>query len=223
MEASTTSAPAGRAVQASTVTEALRRTAAEHPDLVAFRTRDDGVSLTWAEFLQRVEALAGGLAALGVQRGECVALMLSNRPEFHLADMAVAMLGATPFSIYTTYPAPEIEYLLNDSGARVVIAEQQFLDVIGEARRGAGAVEHLIVVDGEAHGGVIALSDVEGSDPAFDADAARAAVGADRRADADLHVGHNRTAQGRAADPRSDHVRRRTRRSRWWRCRPARG
>jgi long-chain acyl-CoA synthetase len=177
MEASTTTAPADRAAKASTVTEALRRTAAEHPDLVAFRNRDDSVSLTWAQFSERVEALAGGLAALGVGRGECVALMLSNRPEFHLADMAVAMLGATPFSIYTTYPAAEIEYLLKDSGARVVIAEQQFLDVIGEARRDATSVEHLIVVDGEAGDGVTALSDVEGSNPEFDADAAVAAVG----------------------------------------------
>src|ERR1700733_10999612 len=142
MEASTTSRPAQRSLTASTVTEALRRTAAEHPDLVAFRTRDDGVSLTWGQFSERVEALAGGLAALGVGRGECVALMLSNRPEFHLADMAVAMLGATPFSIYTTYPAHEIEYLLKDSGARVMIAEQQFLEVIGEARRAASGLEH---------------------------------------------------------------------------------
>jgi long-chain acyl-CoA synthetase len=177
MEASTTSPPADGAVEASTVTEALRRTAAEHPDLVAFRTRDDGVSLTWSQFSQRVEALAGGLAALGVGRGECVALMLSNRPEFHLADMAVAMLGATPFSIYTTYPAAEIEYLFNDSGARVVIAEQQFLKVIGEARGDASSVEHLIAVDGEGGDGVTALSDVEGSNPDFDADAAVAAVG----------------------------------------------
>src|ERR1700722_8410589 len=176
MEASTTSPPADPAVEASTVTEALRRTAAEHPDLVAFRTRDDSVSLTWSQFSERVEALAGGLAALGVGRGQCVALMLSNRPELHLADMAVAMLGATPFSIYTTYPAAEIEYLLNDSGARVVIAEQQFLEVIGEARANAPTVEHLIVVDGDAGGGVTALSDVEGSNPEFDADAAVAAV-----------------------------------------------
>jgi long-chain acyl-CoA synthetase len=182
MEASTTSPPAQRSVHASTVIEALRRTAAEHPDLVAFRTRDDSVSLTWAQFSERVEALAGGLAALGVGRGECVALMLSNRPEFHLADMAVAMLGATPFSIYTTYPAHEIEYLLKDSGARVMIAEQQFLDVIGEARRTAPGVEHLIVVDGPvdvdgaAGDGVTTLAEVEGANPDFDADAAVAAV-----------------------------------------------
>jgi long-chain acyl-CoA synthetase len=190
MEASTTSPPTNRSATASTVTEALRRTAAEHPDLIAFRTRDDSVSLTWAQFSARVEALAGGLAAMGVGRGDCVALMLSNRPEFHLADMAVAMLGATPFSIYTTYPAHEIEYLFKDSGARVVITEQQFLEVIGDARRAAPGVEHLIVVDGldgldghESHNGasadgITALSEVEGSHPEFDADAAVAAVGA---------------------------------------------
>ena len=172
MEVSTTSPPAERSVKASTMTAALRRTAAEHPDLVAFRTRDGSVSLTWAQFSARVEALAGGLSALGVDRGECVALMLSNRPEFHVADMAVAMLGATPFSIYTTYPANEIEYLLTDSGARVAITEQQFLGVIGEARTAAPGLEHLIVVDGvDGDGdGVTALSDIEGSNPEFDAD-----------------------------------------------------
>jgi long-subunit acyl-CoA synthetase (AMP-forming) len=176
MDPSTTIAPAGRAADAPTVIEALRRTAAEHPDLVAFRTRDDDVSLTWSQFARRVQALAGGLAALGVGRGECVALMLTNRPEFHVADMAVAALGATPFSIYTTYPAKEIEYLLDDSGARVVIAEQQFLDVIGEARRAAGEVEHLIVVDGEARDGATSLADVESRSPGFDLAAAAAAV-----------------------------------------------
>jgi long-chain acyl-CoA synthetase len=179
MEASTTIAPASRAVEASTVTEALYQTAAEYPDLLAFRTQDDGVSLTWSQFAQRVQALAGGLAKLGVGRGQCVALMLSNRPEFHLADMAVAMLGATPFSIYTTYPAAEIEYLLADSEARVVIAEQQFLTVIDQARRGATTVEHVIVVDGDVPDGVIALADVEGSNPEFDVDAAVAAVAPD--------------------------------------------
>jgi long-chain acyl-CoA synthetase len=176
MDPSSTIAPAGRATDALTVTEALRRTAAEHPDLVAFRTREDELSLTWSQFAQRVQALAGGLAALGVGRGECVALMLTNRPEFHVADMAVAMLGATPFSIYTTYPAEEIEYLLEDSRARVVIAEQRFLEVIGQARRAATGVEHLIVVDGDAPEGVTALADVEGCNPGFDAAAAAAAV-----------------------------------------------
>src|ERR1700729_925798 len=100
MESSTTLAAAGRAVDAATLTEALRRTAANHPEIVAVRTPDDSVSLTWSELLDRVEAVAGGLAKLGVQGGDTVAIMLGNRPEFHVVDLAAAMLGATPFSIY---------------------------------------------------------------------------------------------------------------------------
>ncbi len=116
MESSTITAATGRAVDAPTLNEALRRTAANHPDIVAVRSADDTISLTWPELLSRVDALAGGLAKLGVQRGDTVAIMLGNRPEFHLADLAAVTLGATPFSIYTTYPAEEIEYLIRGRG-----------------------------------------------------------------------------------------------------------
>src|SRR5437763_10921337 len=116
MASSTITATTAKAVDAPTLTEALRRTAANHPEIVAVRTPDDSVSLTWSELLGRVDAVAGGLAGLGVSRGDTVAIMLGNRPEFHIADLAVVTLGATPFSIYVTYPAPEIEYLCTDAG-----------------------------------------------------------------------------------------------------------
>ncbi len=80
------------------------------------RTPDDAVSLTWSELLERVDAVAGGLAKLGVGKGDAVAIMLGNRPEFHIADLAAVTLGATPFSIYVTYPPEEIQYLCRDSG-----------------------------------------------------------------------------------------------------------
>ncbi len=150
MESSTITAAAGAAVDAPTVIEALRRTAANHPELVAVRTPDDSVSLTWSELLTRVDAIAGGLAKLGVGRGDTVAIMLSNRPEFHVVDLAVATLGATPFSIYTTYPAGEIRYLCTDAATKVAIVEQQFLDVVLEAKKELPELEHVIVVDGEA-------------------------------------------------------------------------
>src|SRR5581483_2975176 len=168
METSTIAPAAGRAVDAPTLTEALRRTAANHPEIVAVRTADDSVSLTWSELLSRVDALAGGLAKLGVERGDTVAIMLANRPEFHIADLAVVMLGATPFSIYTTYPAAEIQYLIEDSGAKLALVEQAFLDTLLQARESLPGLEHVIVVDGEAPEGTLALSDVEGSDPNFD-------------------------------------------------------
>jgi long-subunit acyl-CoA synthetase (AMP-forming) len=179
MEGSTITAAAGSAVDAPTLTEALRRTALNNPDVVAVRTPDDSVSLTWAELLERVDAVAGGLAKLGVGRGDTVALMLSNRPEFHIADLAVAMLGATPFSIYVTYPAGEIRYLCSDAGSKVAIVEQMFLPVLLEARKELPDLEHVIVIDGEAPEGTLALAEVEGSNPSFDVEAAAAEVAPD--------------------------------------------
>jgi len=179
MESSTITPAAGSAVEAPTLTEALRRTAANHPDIVAVRWPDDSVSLTWAQLLERVDSLAGGLAKLGVKRGDTVAIMLGNRPEFHIVDLAAVTLGAIPFSIYTTYPAEEIEFLITDSGARVVIIEQAFLPVMLKAREQLPALEHVIVVDGDAPEGTVPLSDIEDSNPEFDAAAAAAEVGPD--------------------------------------------
>ena len=215
MESSTTGsgvrrdAPGQDAADAPTLAEALRRTAANHPDMVAVRTPDDEVSLTWSEVLERVDAIAGGLAKLGVGRGECVAIMLANRPEFHLVDLAAVTLGATPFSIYVTYPAPEVEFLLEDSECRVAIVEQAFLPVMLEAQANTPGLEHVIVVDGDAPEGTLSLAEVEGSDPDFDAAAARAAGQSRRHPDPDLHLGDHRPSQGRAADPPRDHVHRR--------------
>ncbi len=177
MESRTITRVAGRAVDAPTLTEALRRTAANNPDIVAVRTPDDSVSLTWSELLQRVDAVAGGLAKLGAGRGDTVAIMLGNRPEFHIVDLAAAMLGATPFSIYVTYPPAEIQYLVHDSGSRVAIVEQAHLPAMLEARRGLPALEHVIVVDGDAPAGTTSLADVEGSNPELDVAAASSEVG----------------------------------------------
>jgi long-subunit acyl-CoA synthetase (AMP-forming) len=177
MESTTITPAQERAVDAPTVTEALRRTAASHPDLVAVRTADDLVSLTWSELLARVDAFAGGLAALGVGRGDTVAIMLGNRPEFYVADLAAATIGAIPFSIYVTYPPSEIEFLCTDAGARIAITEQAYLPAILAAREHLPELEHVIVVDGEAPEGTLAMSEVEGSNPGFDVVAAAAQTG----------------------------------------------
>src|SRR5215203_634171 len=112
-----------RAVGARTMTEAFRLTVEDHPDRVAVRTKDDEISLTWAQLRDRVDALAGGLAQLGVERGDTVALMLGNRPEFHIADLAAMTLGATPFSIYAPSSPDQITYVVGDAKAKVAIVE----------------------------------------------------------------------------------------------------
>src|SRR5579884_3488284 len=176
MASSTISAAAGRAVDAPTVSEALRRTAANHPDVVAVRTVDDSVSLTWAELERRVDDVAGGLAKLGVTRRDTVAIMLGNRPEFHIVDLAAAMLGATPFSIYLTYPPEDIRYLIEDAASTVAIVEQAHLEPLLAAREDLPGLAHVIVVDGEAREGTIPLADVEKSNPGFDPTAASAEI-----------------------------------------------
>jgi long-subunit acyl-CoA synthetase (AMP-forming) len=179
MESSVISPAVGRAVDAPTVSEALRRTAANHPDIVAVRTVDDSVSLTWSELLRRVDDVAGGLAKLGVSRGDTVALMLGNRPEFHLVDLAAATLGATPFSIYLTYPPEDIRYLIEDAGSSVAIVEQAYLEPLLAARQDLPNLAHVIVVDGDAPAGTIPLADIEGSDPDFDPTAISAQISPD--------------------------------------------
>ena len=141
MEGSTVS----RTLTATTMAQAFRDTVERVPDRVAVRTKDDSTSLTWAQLRDRVDALAGGLHELGVRRGDTVALMFSNRPEFHIADLAAMTLGATPFSIYPTYTPDQIQYVVSDAGAKVAIVEEQFREVFEKAREGLPDLEHLIV------------------------------------------------------------------------------
>ncbi|MFI4984554.1 MAG: AMP-dependent synthetase/ligase [Solirubrobacterales bacterium] len=164
------------ASEAATIAEAFRITAAERTEDVAIRTKGDAFTITWGELRERVDDLAGGLAKLGVRRGETVALMLSNRPEFHICDLAAMVLGAVPFSVYNSYAPDQIRYLLSDADAKVLICEQQFLPQVLEAREGLTELDHVIVVDGDAPEGTIALSDLERTNPGFDVEASVALI-----------------------------------------------
>ena len=156
------------------------------------RTKDDEVSITWGELRDRVDALAGGLAKLGVKRGDTVALMLSNRPEFHLADLAVMSLGAVPYSIYLTSAPEQIAYVVGDAGSTVAIVEEAFLPVLPE-------LETVIVLEGDARRGHARRGRTSRA-PTRLRRRERVARGRARGpADADLHVGHHRAAQGRPA------------------------
>jgi long-chain acyl-CoA synthetase len=155
-----------RALQeAATMCEAFRITAADHPERAALCTKDDSFSITWGDYAERVERLAGGLSALGLGRADTIGIMLTNRPEFYLADSAAIHLGATPYSIYNTYAAGEIEYLVEDAGSRVLVTEQAFLDTILKVREASGAVDHVIVVDGQGEEDTLSLADVEQGAP----------------------------------------------------------
>jgi long-subunit acyl-CoA synthetase (AMP-forming) len=136
------------ALDARTMCEAFQLTAAARADVVAVRTIGDGRTLTFAEYAAKVERLAGGLHALGVRRGDTVAFMLVNRPEFHPLDAAVMHLGAAPFSVYNTSSPEQIAYLLKDAAPRVFVVEAGFLDRARAGIEQAGGVEHIVLLDG---------------------------------------------------------------------------
>jgi long-chain acyl-CoA synthetase len=166
------------AVGAATIAEAFRITAVDRADEVAVRTKGGEIAWTWGQLRERVDALAAGLTGLGVERGDTVALLLGNRPEFHLCDLAVVTAGATPFSIYMQYGPEQIRYVMTDAGARTIITEQQFLANVLEARKELPDLRHVIVIDGEAPDGVITLDEVVAApDPDFDAEASVAKLG----------------------------------------------
>jgi long-subunit acyl-CoA synthetase (AMP-forming) len=162
-------------LQAQSLYEAFAATVERLGDDVALRSGEQ--TLTWTELAAQVGRIAGGLASLGVRKGDTVAMMLSNRIEFAACDMAAVALGAVPFSIYETSSPEQIAYVVGDAGARVAIVEAAYLDVFERARKELSGVEHLIVLDADA--GTATLASLEELDPGFDPSAGAASVGPD--------------------------------------------
>jgi long-chain acyl-CoA synthetase len=161
VEAALASVPDVRArlESAATLCELFQATAAERAEQVALRTPGGAHELSWREYAARVERIAAGLAALGVRRGDAVALMMVNRPEFALVDCAAVHLGATPFSIYNTFPAEVIEHVLANAGARVVVCEAQFAQAVLRARERT-EIEHVVCLSDGVEG-TVSLADLE--------------------------------------------------------------
>jgi long-subunit acyl-CoA synthetase (AMP-forming) len=162
------------AMEAPTLAAALRITAAENGDETWVKNRDGSVLITWREGLERADRIAGGLRGLGISKGDTVALMLVNRPEFHIIDFGVMIAGGTPFSVYQTYSADQIDYLLEDSASKVIVTEPTYLDTVQAACAKLDQPPKIVLVDGPPSGveGTISLAELEESDPDFDGAAA---------------------------------------------------
>jgi long-chain acyl-CoA synthetase len=148
------------------VIKAFYQQVSKHGDELAIRDEARGVELSWNELRDRVHRIAGGLAKLGVAKGDTVALMLNNRWEFIPCDLAAVSLGGVPFSIYQTSAPEQIKYLLSDSESRIAITEKAFVDRFREVRDDLRDLEHVIVVDDD--GGDHTLDELMEMDPGFD-------------------------------------------------------
>ena len=87
------------------------------PDAMMSRVDGKWQPISHATILERVRRIALGLSSLGVARGDRVAILSENRPEWAFADYACLTSGFADVPIYATLPAEQIPYLLEDSGA----------------------------------------------------------------------------------------------------------
>ncbi|MDP3252278.1 MAG: AMP-binding protein [Hydrogenophaga sp.] len=114
-------------LQPQTLPQWLVHNAATRPNEVAQRHKRDGVwkEFSWTDVRNEVRALAVGLRARGVQRGQTVVLLSENRPELYWAEWAAMALGAKVVALYPDAAESEVDYVVTDAQAVCVFAEDQ--------------------------------------------------------------------------------------------------
>lgn len=142
-----------RAVEGQTVCTGLAATAAEHGDEPAYSDRIDGQwqTLTWADTRTRALETAAGFAALGLEPGDVVALMMPNRSEHVLADLGAVHAGGVPTTVYATLAPDQVAFVAGHCEARYAVLDgadqlarwQPVLDRLPRLRK-------IIVVDAAA-------------------------------------------------------------------------
>ena len=105
----------------------IRDHALATPDAVALRDKHFGIwrEWTWATYWDQIELAGHAFLALGITQGDRIAIHSENRPEWLIADMGALAVRAASVGIYPTNPEAEVGYLLGDSEARLIVAEDQ--------------------------------------------------------------------------------------------------
>jgi long-chain acyl-CoA synthetase len=111
------------------------------------------------EFFEQVRDLALGLAAIGVTAGDRVAILSESRPEWLLTDLAVLTAGAVTVPVYQTLSAGQARHILQDSGAKVVVASNRIqVEKVQDIRHLIPSLECVVVIDESDGGGASVLS-----------------------------------------------------------------
>lgn len=105
----------------------------------------EGKEISYEQLNESVNRLAGGLRKLGITRGDRVAIMLPNIPEFVYSFFAVQKLGAVVVPFNTMYKGREIIHILNDCSAKAIIALTNFAPLINEIKPDVPSLQHIIL------------------------------------------------------------------------------
>ena len=146
--------------------EFLRQAVARNPDKVFLEMGGQGI--TYQECLGRSAQTAAMFRALGVSRGDRVALFLPNCPEFLYCWFGLSLLGVISVPVNTAYKRDETAYILNNSEAVALVAHQSLLPVAGPAAQLAPSIRHKLVVGIEEEDALPLVDDRVADDRAED-------------------------------------------------------
>ncbi len=101
-----------------------------HPPTHSFmshKVKDEWVDISYQQALDTIDAVSAWLLHIGIQKGDRLALIIENGPDYIYYDQALQQIGAVNTSIYPTLSEADVEYILNDSGARTILVGNPFL------------------------------------------------------------------------------------------------
>ena len=129
------------------LTEYVLQEADRVPDRPALIDGPTGRTYTYGQLKGMIHAFAGGLAARGLGRGDTIALMAPNIPEYAIVFHGAAVAGVAVSTINPTYTAEEVRFQINDSRATLLITIGMFLETAREAIEGTATSEIVIIGD----------------------------------------------------------------------------
>jgi long-chain acyl-CoA synthetase len=162
------------AEQGATIVDALTANGGRLPDRPAMRhcpverpTQGEWRILTWAEYLLAARQIAGGLAELGVGPGDRVAILSTNRVEWHLADLGTLFNGSVTVPVYPTSAPSQVAYVLGHAQVEVCFVDTRAqLAKLIEIRDRLPSLKRVIIADGARRAGdsfVVGLDALRGA------------------------------------------------------------
>lgn len=151
-----------------TIGEVLRKTASKYPEQEAYVYPEHRIRKTYKEFDEETDRLARAFMALGIQKGEHVAIWADNKREWLLTQFATAKMGAVLVTVNTSYQKRELEYLLKQSDSTTLLLADEFkgtsyIDIVHKvAREQVPHLSRIITFSDEQRQGMMTWSELEG-------------------------------------------------------------
>jgi len=131
------------------------------PEHLSYKKDGAWTPISSDAFLTAVEELSMGLRSLGIEKGDRIAILSENRPEWAFADLASLCAAAVDVPIYSTLTPPQVLYILNDSGAKAVfVSTSTQLKKVQEVRAQAPMLRHVIRMDDPAQPDTYSFEDI---------------------------------------------------------------